>query len=67
MVRTVQKHVRTSVMDVTTSMVIVIEGVYRAGRETTVKNVMQLQSSILDADYILFLSRLVTIRCFVSG
>ena len=50
MVRTVQEHVRTIVMDVTTSMVFVIEGVYRAGRETTVKNVMHLQRSSLDAD-----------------
>lgn len=50
MVRTVQEHVRTSVMDVTTSMVIVIEGVYRAGREKTVNNVMHLERSSLDAD-----------------
>ena len=40
MVRTAHLHVATNAMDVTTSMVSVIEDVYRAGRETTVNNVM---------------------------
>ena len=40
MVRTVHLHVTTNVMVVTTSMVSVIEGVNRAGEESTVKNVI---------------------------
>ena len=42
MVKSVQKNVTTNVMVVTTSMVFVINNVNRAGRETTVKNVMYL-------------------------
>ena len=38
--RTVNKHVTTNVMVVTTSMATVIGDVNRAGRETTVNNVM---------------------------
>ena len=45
--RTVHKHVSTNVMDVTTSMVPVIEGVNRAGRETTVNNVICLNYTII--------------------
>ena len=38
-----RNDVTTTVMDVTTFMVPVIKGVYLAGRETTVKNVMYLK------------------------
>ena len=44
MVRTVHKHVTTNVMVVTTPMVFVIEGVYQAGRETTVNEVMHIHN-----------------------
>ena len=40
MVKTVHCHVTTSALVVTTITVSVIKGVNRAGRETTVKNVM---------------------------
>ena len=42
--RTVNKHVTTNVMVVTTSMVLVIEDVHRAGWDTTVNNVMYLHT-----------------------
>ena len=44
---TVNKHVTTNVMGVTTLMVPVTEGVYRAGRETTVNNVIILPNTIV--------------------
>ena len=47
MVRTVHKHVTTRVTVVTTLMVSVIEDVNRAGRETTVNNVMSLHNTII--------------------
>ena len=44
MVKTVHLHVTINVMVVTTSMVFVIGDVNRAGRETTVNNVMYLHN-----------------------
>ena len=44
--RTVYKHVMTNVMVVTTSMVPVREDVNRAGRDTTVNNVIILPNTI---------------------
>ena len=44
--RTVYKNVMTNVMVVTTSMVPVIEDVNRAGRDTTVNNVIILPNTI---------------------
>ena len=46
MVKSVHCHVTTSALVVTTITVSVIKGVNRAGRETTVKNVMYLQTTI---------------------
>ena len=46
MERTVYKHVMTNVMVVTTSMVPVIKDVNRAGKETTVNNVIILTNTI---------------------
>ena len=45
--RTVNKHVTTNVMGVTTSTVTVIEDVSRDGRETTVNKVLILPNTIV--------------------
>ena len=47
MVKTVHCHVTTSALVVTTITVPVIKGVNRAGRDTTVKNVMYFNYTII--------------------
>ena len=47
MVKTVHLHVTTNVIVVTTLMVFVTEGVNRAGRKTTVRNVMYIDNTMI--------------------